>query len=72
MFKTCRAFVAALSLATIFAPSSALAEDFPAGSLIIPMDIDYQDMGMFEAYGLVYELLRNDVPVDWVLACRGA
>lgn len=67
MSKTCRAFVAVLSLATIFAPSSALAEDFPAGSLIIPMDIDYQDMGMFEAYGLVYELLRNDVPVDWVI-----
>jgi MYXO-CTERM domain-containing protein len=48
-------------------PSLALAQDFEAGALIIPMDIAYQDMGMFEAFGLVYELLRNDVPVAWVI-----
>lgn len=38
---------------------------FSAGSLIIPMDTDYQDSGMFKAYGLVYELLSNDIPVYW-------
>jgi MYXO-CTERM domain-containing protein/uncharacterized repeat protein (TIGR01451 family) len=48
-------------------PSLASAQDFEAGALIIPMDVDYQDMGMLEAFGLVYELLRNDVPVDWVI-----
>ncbi len=37
-------------------------------SLIIPMDTTYQDFGMLEAYGLVYDLLSADVPVDWVIA----
>ncbi|WAS98828.1 MYXO-CTERM sorting domain-containing protein [Nannocystis punicea] len=49
------------------APSSAAADDFAAGSLIVPMDTTYQDLGMFEAYGLVYELLRQGVPVRWVI-----
>src|SRR5262249_32025148 len=42
---------------------------FSAGSLIIPMDTDPngQNMGMLRAYGLVYELLRNNVPVQWVI-----
>lgn len=42
--------------------------DFEPGSLIIPMDIDYQDMGMLSAYGLVHRLLREGVPVYWVIA----
>ena len=41
----------------------ALARTFEPGSLIIPMDTTYQDTGMLKAYGLVYELLRNGVPV---------
>ena len=40
---------------------------FDAGTLIIPMDTDYQDMGMLRAFGLVYELLRNDIPVRWAI-----
>ena len=42
---------------------------FPAGSLIIPMDTDGngQDLGMLRAYGLVYDLLKNNVPVQWVI-----
>ena len=31
------------------------------------MDTTHQDMGMLEAYGLVYELLRQGVPVRWVI-----
>ena len=49
------------------APGLAPADPFAGGSLIIPMDTDYQDMGMLRAFGLVYELLRNDVPVRWVI-----
>jgi len=40
---------------------------FEAGSLIIPMDLAYQDHGMFQAYGLVFQLLRQGVEVDWVI-----
>ena len=40
---------------------------FATGSLIIPMDTTYQDNGMFLAYGLVYTLLRSNVPVSWVI-----
>src|SRR5262249_31632328 len=46
---------------------SAAADDFAAASLIIPMDTTYQDTGMLRAYGLIYELLRNGVPVRWVI-----
>jgi uncharacterized repeat protein (TIGR01451 family) len=31
------------------------------------MDTTYQDDGMLKAFGLVYELLRNGVPVQWVI-----
>jgi hypothetical protein len=31
------------------------------------MDTTYQDDGMLKAFGLVYTLLRNDVPVQWVI-----
>jgi uncharacterized repeat protein (TIGR01451 family)/MYXO-CTERM domain-containing protein len=47
--------------------STAHADDFAAGSLIIPMDTVMQDEGMLRAYGLVYDLLRNGVPVRWVI-----
>ena len=45
-----------------------LVVDFAPGTLIIPMDTDYQDMGMLEAYGLVYQLLLADVPIRWAIA----
>lgn len=56
-----------LGFALALAPAIAAADDFAAGSLIVPMDTTYQDKGMFEAYGLVYELLRQGVPVRWVI-----
>jgi MYXO-CTERM domain-containing protein len=40
---------------------------FPAPSLIIPMDLTYQDRGMLQAYGLVFQLLRAGVTVYWVI-----
>jgi len=42
---------------------------FSADSLIIPMDTgsNGQDNGMLRAYGLVYTLLQNKVPVHWVI-----
>jgi uncharacterized repeat protein (TIGR01451 family) len=40
---------------------------FLAGSLVIPMDTTYQNAGMLKAYGLVYTLLKNDIPVSWVI-----
>ncbi|WP_106091232.1 hypothetical protein [Enhygromyxa salina] len=41
---------------------------FGPGALIIPMDTDFQDMGMLEAYGLLYQLLLAKVPVSWAIA----
>ena len=63
--RTSLALTAAVALA--FTPTLASADDFAVGSLIVPMDTDYQDSGMLEAYGLVYELLRQGVPVHWVI-----
>ncbi len=40
---------------------------FEQGSLIIPMDLEYQDHGMLQAYGLVFQLLRQGVKVYWVI-----
>jgi hypothetical protein len=48
-------------------PAAAEERTFPAGSLIIPMDLSYQNAGMYQAYGLLYELLRQGVPVAWVI-----
>jgi hypothetical protein len=38
-----------------------------AGSLIIPMDTTSQNFGMWKAYGLVYKLLQNGIPVHWAI-----
>ncbi|MBP7415795.1 MAG: Ig-like domain-containing protein [Pyrinomonadaceae bacterium] len=50
-------------------PSMFAVQTFGAGSLIIPMDsgANGQNNGMLRAYGLVYELLRRGVPVNWVI-----
>jgi hypothetical protein len=40
---------------------------FDPGSLIIPMDLSYQDHGVFQAYGLIYQLLRQGIKVYWVI-----
>lgn len=55
----------------VFSFANASADtSFLANSLIIPMDSTgnkYQDNGIFEAYGLVYYLLQNGVPVNWCI-----
>ncbi len=58
-------------------PTQAAEENFPAGSLIIPMDSHYQpedDGGILEAYGLVYYLLAHvdangdpDITIYWII-----
>jgi len=40
---------------------------YGSGSLIIPMDVTYQNYGMWRAYGLVYYLLSNGIPVHWAI-----
>lgn len=60
--------IAVLALALSSArPAAAADRTFDAGSLIIPMDLSYQSTGMFQAYGLVYALLKHDVHVHWVI-----
>jgi uncharacterized protein (TIGR03382 family) len=60
----------ALAVAVLVAgPAGAAAAptQFGAGSLVIPMDEAYQNDGMLQAYGLVFELLRHGVPVAWAI-----
>ncbi len=61
--------VAALALLLALPAATARAEDrtFEAGSLIIPMDLAYQDSGMFQSYGLLFALLRQGIQVSWVI-----
>ncbi len=40
---------------------------FAPQSLIIPMDLSYQATGMFQAYGLIYRLLQNNIHVYWMI-----
>jgi uncharacterized repeat protein (TIGR01451 family) len=54
-------------VAIAFSTQVAAQDAFPSGSLIVPMDIDNQDTGMLRAFGLVYKLLLNDVPVSWCI-----
>lgn len=64
-----RGLVVVAALMLVVRGTAALPETFDPGSLIIPMDgsAGGQDLGMLRAYGLVYELLRNGVPVHWVI-----
>src|SRR5262245_52115283 len=63
--RLCGTIVAAL----LALPVSAAAQQrtFNAGSLIIPTDLAYQSDGMYQAYGLLFQLLRHDVVVYWVI-----
>jgi hypothetical protein len=63
-----RSIAAATLILAAASPVAAEKKIYEIGTLIVPMDTSYQDYGMLEAYGLVYELLKNDVPVDWVIA----
>jgi len=58
-----------MTIALLGAARRADAEErtFAAGSLIIPMDLSYQSRGMFQAYGLIYQLLRQGVHVYWII-----
>jgi OmpA-OmpF porin, OOP family len=47
--------------------SSASRHTFQAGTMIIPVDRGAQDLDELPAYGLAYELLRNNVPVHWAI-----
>ena len=58
------ALLATLALAPI---AMAAPVTYQPGSLIVPMDATYQNFGMFKAYGLVYRLLQNGVPVRWAI-----
>ena len=40
---------------------------FDAGSLIVPADNAYQGQGIYQAYGLLYQLLKHEVTVYWVI-----
>jgi hypothetical protein len=40
---------------------------FASGALIIPVDTTPDNDHAFGAYGLVYQLLRNGVPVHWAI-----
>jgi uncharacterized repeat protein (TIGR01451 family) len=62
-----RGLAAGIVAAVAFSGSAAAQDAFPSGSLIIPMDIDNQDAGMLRAFGLVYRMLLNDVPVAWCI-----
>lgn len=65
-----RSMSAAAALALALSASPAVAQyerTFEAGSLIIPMDVSYQDTGMLQAYGLVFQLLAHDITVYWVI-----
>ncbi|MCW5804161.1 MAG: hypothetical protein KIT31_17440 [Deltaproteobacteria bacterium] len=41
--------------------------DLGPRSLIIPMDLSYQATGIFQAYGLIYQLIRQGVRVHWAI-----
>ncbi len=59
--------IVGLVLTVAQAPARAESRTFASGSLIIPMDLAYQDQGTFQAYGLLFQLLRQGVPVAWVI-----
>ncbi len=68
--RTISTIAAALLVVAMLASAPAEAgyeRDFESGSLIIPMDLAYQEDGMFQAYGLLFQLLRHGITVYWVI-----
>jgi uncharacterized repeat protein (TIGR01451 family)/MYXO-CTERM domain-containing protein len=69
--KSCKpvvvALLVALSLSLARPALATTTVNFNSGSLIIPMDTDYQDAGMLTAFGLLDKLLRAGVTVNWVI-----
>jgi len=63
-----RTFLVTTVLVLAVLPAGAETKVYPAHSLIVPMDTPYQDAGMLEAYGLVYDLLLAGISVDWAIA----
>lgn len=63
-----KALVAVCALVLSLAlPARADVRTFETGSLIIPMDLAYQDTGLLQSYGLVFQLLRQGVRLHWVI-----
>ena len=60
-------FVLLATITTATGPARAEDRTFEAGSLIIPLDRSYQSEGIYQAYGLLYELLRQGVTVHWII-----
>ncbi len=59
----------ALLLTGLLLPFTGRAQStsFAANTLIVPMDTANQDNGMFVAFGLVQDLLKRDIPVQWAI-----
>ena len=56
-----------LGMLWMIPPARSQTHEFPPGSLIVPMDLTYQDQGMFQTYGLLFQWLRQGVTVHWVI-----
>lgn len=41
--------------------------EFASGTLIIPLDKQANEFDVLPSYGLVYDLLKNNVPVQWAI-----
>jgi MYXO-CTERM domain-containing protein len=67
MSKSIALVIGAAALCAGVPTARAADRTFPAGSLIIPMDLSYQSRGLFQAYGLVYQLTKQGVHVHWVI-----
>jgi hypothetical protein len=61
------AFLLAACVSILALPAWSQSTGYAANSIVIPMDTTYQDSGMFQAYGLVYQLLKQGIPVDWAI-----
>jgi MYXO-CTERM domain-containing protein len=65
--RTLAVAVAVVMCTVIPQAGGAVPRTFEPGSLVIPMDLAYQDSGMLQAYGLVFQLLRQGVRVYWAI-----
>ncbi len=73
VIASCTADVASSSEAEkLGVTKQAVSTAFAQGSLIIPMGNNHQNNGMIRANGLVYALLRADVPVHWAVTANKA
>jgi len=65
--QACRLIVFASFAFAAFSVTASTSTSFAPNTFVIPMGTTHQDNGMFLAFGLVQDLLKTGIPIEWTI-----